>query len=133
MPATMGGKGGMKMTVILDRPDVDREGRARHGGVPRFYKGAVEKGWIFSDPRGAKGTARPGQGDGRDVPAAGGDRRHSVRAGNERQDERRRPDGRRDGEDGQHHDDHDRQSVETGALAADLFAPPAGYKIKEQK
>ena len=25
------------------------------------------------------------------------------------------------------------QSVETGALAADLFAPPAGYKIKEQK
>ncbi len=25
------------------------------------------------------------------------------------------------------------QSVETGALAADLFAPPAGYKLKEQK
>ena len=25
------------------------------------------------------------------------------------------------------------QSVETGALAATLFAPPADYKIKEQK
>ncbi len=25
------------------------------------------------------------------------------------------------------------QSVETTALAADLFAPPAGYQIKEQK
>jgi hypothetical protein len=25
------------------------------------------------------------------------------------------------------------QSVETTTLAADLFAPPAGYKIKEQK
>ena len=25
------------------------------------------------------------------------------------------------------------QSVETGALAAELFAPPPGYKIKEQK
>jgi len=24
-------------------------------------------------------------------------------------------------------------AVETGALAADLFAVPAGYKIKEQK
>jgi hypothetical protein len=25
------------------------------------------------------------------------------------------------------------QSVETGTLPAELFAPPAGYKIKEQR
>ena len=25
------------------------------------------------------------------------------------------------------------ESIETGPLAADLFAPPAGYKLKEQK
>ena len=44
-----------------------------------FYKAAVEKGWIFSDPRAAKASAGPGQGDGRDVPAVRRDRRHRLR------------------------------------------------------
>ncbi len=50
------------------------------------------------------------------------------------QDGRRRPDGRHDGQDGQHHRRRaPSQSVDTGALADDLFAPPAGYKIKRAR
>ena len=134
VPATMGGANGMKMTVTLTGPMWIVKGAPGTAEYINFYKSAVEKGWFFSDPRAAKGTARPGQGDGGDVPPARGNRRHSVRAGNEHQDGRRGSDGGPDGQDGQHLDDYQTcQSVETGALAADLFAAPAGYKLKEQK
>ena len=99
-----------------------------------FYKGAVEKGWIFSDPRGAKGSpARP-----RRWPKCTGSWLASGGIPYETEftdeDGRRRPDGRHDGQDGRHVDDDAPSSRSRPApLAADLFAPPAGYKLKEQK
>lgn len=94
VPATIGGKGGMKMTVTMTGPI----------WIVKGAPGAAEKGWIFSDPRGAKG--QPGQ-----AKAMAG---MMAKMGNMSSTSTA-------------------QSVETGTLAADLFAPPAGYQIKEQK
>ena len=57
VPATMGGDDGMKMTINLIGPIWIVKGAPGTAEYINFYKGAVEKGWIFSDPRGAK--ARP--------------------------------------------------------------------------
>jgi len=59
LPAMLGGAGGMKMTVMLEGPMWVVKGAPGTAEYIAFYKGAVEKGWIFSDPRGAKGS--PGQ------------------------------------------------------------------------
>ena len=71
VPATMGGARRHEDDREPDRPDVDREGRAGHGGIPRRSTRARSRRAGSSATRArAKGTARPGQGDGRDVPAA---------------------------------------------------------------
>ena len=93
VPATIGGAGGMKMTITLSGPIWIVKGAPGTAEYLAFYKGAVEKGWIFSDPRGAKGN--PGQAKAmaemyRQLVV---DRRHSVRAGDELQDGRRWADG----------------------------------------
>ena len=54
VPATMGGAGGMKMTVNLVGPMWIVKGAPGTAEYLAFYKSAVEKGWIFSDPRAAK-------------------------------------------------------------------------------
>ena len=116
-----------------DRPGVDREGRAGHRGLPDFYKGAVEKGWIFSDPRAAKG--KPGQAKAmaemyRQLAATGGipyEQEMNIKMSGEG------PMAGMIAKMGNISMTQTVQSVETGALAADLFAPPAGYKLKEQK
>lgn len=59
MPATIGGQGGMTMTVTLRGPMWIVKGAPGTKDYMAFYKGAAEKGWIFSDPRAAKGS--PGQ------------------------------------------------------------------------
>jgi hypothetical protein len=59
MLSAFAGSKDMTMTVTLSGPIwivKDSPGTADYS---RFYKAAVEKGWIFSDPRGAK--AQPGQ------------------------------------------------------------------------
>ena len=133
VPATMGGKDGMKMTVILTGPIwvvKDAPGTAEY---LNFYKGAVEKGWIFSDPRGAKGN--PGQAKAtaemyRQLAATGGipyEQETNIKMSGEG------PMAGIFAKMGNISMTQTVQSVETGALAADLFAPPAGYKIKEQK
>jgi len=133
VPATMGGKEGMKMTVILTGPIWIVKGAPGTAEYLNFYKGAVEKGWIFSDPRGAKGN--PGQAKAmaemyRQLAATGGipyEQETNIKMSG---------DGPMAGifaKMGNISMTQSVQSVETGALAADLFAPPAGYKIKEQK
>ena len=133
VPATMGGKDGMKMTVILTGPIWIVKGAPGTAEYLNFYKGAVEKGWIFSDPRGAKGN--PGQAKAmaemyRQLAATGGipyEQETNIKMSG---------DGPMAGifsKMGNISMTQTVQSVETGALAADLFAPPAGYKIKEQK
>jgi len=59
VPATVGGAGGMAITVLLNGVAwivKDAPGTAEYAA---FYQGAGDKGWIFSDPRAAKGS--PGQ------------------------------------------------------------------------
>jgi hypothetical protein len=59
MQSAMAGSKDMNMTVTLQGPVwivKNAPGSADYSG---FYKAAVEKGWIFSDPRAAKG--QPGQ------------------------------------------------------------------------
>ena len=59
VPAVIGGEGGMAMTVRLTGPMWVVKGAPGAQEYAAFYKGAAEKGWIFSDPRAAKGS--PGQ------------------------------------------------------------------------
>ena len=131
MQSAMGGSKDMNMTVYAVGPDLDRRRtRPATADYARFYKAAVEKGWIFSDPRGAK--AQPGQAKAmaemyRQMADIGGNPVRDQRAD---QDERQRSHGRDAGEDGWRRLDDGVDSVETGALADDLFVPPAGYKLQ---
>jgi hypothetical protein len=59
VPATIGGPGGMPVTMLLSGVSWIAKGAPGSGDYAAFYKGAAEKGWIFSDPRAAKGA--PGQ------------------------------------------------------------------------
>jgi hypothetical protein len=129
----MGGKDGMKMTVILSGPIWIVKGAPGTAEYLNFYKNAVEKGFIFSDPRGAKGN--PGMAKVMaemysQLAATGGipyEQETNVKMSGE---------GPMAGvlaKMGGISSTTTVQSVDTTALAADLFAPPAGYKIKEQK
>jgi len=133
LPATFGGKDGMKMTVLLTGPIWIVKGAPGTEEYIAFYKGAVDKGWIFSDPRGAKGN--PGQAKAmaemyRQLAATGGipyEQETNIKMSGEG------PMAGMLAKMGNISMTQSVQSVETGALAADLFAPPAGYTIKEQK
>jgi len=129
VPATVGGPGGMEMTVSLHGKAwivKDAPGTADYAA---FYKAAAERGWIFSDPRGAKGS--PGQAKAmaemyRQLAATGGvpyetDTTISIsgegpmaavmsRMGNMTMT-------------------GTVQSIDTAAVDEALFAPPAGYKL----
>jgi hypothetical protein len=133
VPATIGGKDGMKVTVNLVGPMwivKDAPGTAEYLA---FYKNAVDKGWFFSDPRSAK--AQPGQAKAmaevyRQIAAAGGiayETDMTVKMSGE---------GPMAGilaKMGNITMTTTVTAVETGAIGADVFAVPAGYKLKEQK
>jgi hypothetical protein len=137
MPATMGGQGGMKMTVILTGPTWIVKNAPGAEDYMRFYKGAAEKGWIFSDPKAAKGS--PGQAKVmsemyKQFAAIGGipyeqemEIKMSMDGG------QGNPLAGLFGKMGGMSMTTSVQSVETGALADDLFAPPAGYKLKQNR
>jgi hypothetical protein len=59
MQSALAGNKEMPMVVTLSGPIWMVKNAPGSTDYARFYKGAVEKGWIFSDPRGAK--AQPGQ------------------------------------------------------------------------
>lgn len=59
VPATMGGPTGPKMTVTNAGTVWMAQGAPGAADHAAFYQNAAEKGWIFSDPRVAKG--QPGQ------------------------------------------------------------------------
>ncbi|MGE0866391.1 MAG: hypothetical protein AB7P34_21025 [Vicinamibacterales bacterium] len=132
VPATLGG-GGMKMTITMSGPIWIVKGAPGTAEYIGFYKGAVEKGWIFSDPRGAKG--QPGQAKAmaemyKQLAATGGipyEMETNMKMGGDG------PMASMMAKMGNMSSTSTVTAVETGALAADLFAPPAGYKIKEQK
>ena len=134
VPTTLGGRERHEDDGDAERSGLDREGRARHRrSTPASTRPRVDKGWIFSDPRGAKGN--PGQAKAmaemyKQFAAIGGipyETEMNMKMGG---------DGPMAGmmaKMGSMSAISTVESVETGALAADLFAPPAGYKIKEQK
>jgi hypothetical protein len=133
VPAMMGGQGGMKMTATLTGPMWIVKGAPGTQDYLNFYKGAVEKGWIFSDPRAAKGA--PGQAKAmaemyRQLVEAGGipyEQEIQIRMSAEG------PMGGLLGKMGNMTSTTTVQSVEVGSLADDLFAPPAGYKLNNRK
>ena len=131
VPATVGGA--MKMTIMLTGPMWVVKGAPGSADYIAFYKGAVEKGWIFSDPRAAKG--QPGQAMAmaemyKQLAETGGiayETEMNIKLGG---------DGPMAGmmaRMGGMSATSVVTSVDTATLAADLFAPPAGYKLKEQK
>lgn len=133
VPATMGGANGMKMTVSLSGPIWIVKGAPGASEYLAFYKNAVDKGWFFNDPRQAK--AQPGQAKAmaevyRQLASIGGipyEQETNIKMSGEG------PMAGMLAKMGNITSTTTVTSIETTALAADLFAPPAGYKIKEQK
>jgi len=133
MDAAMGGSKEMSMTVTLQGPVwivADAPGAADYA---RFYKTAVEKGWIFSDPRAAK--AQPGQAKAmaemyNQIAATGGipyQTEIQIKLGGGG------PMGGLLAKMGNVTMTTTLDAVEVGPVAEDLFAPPAGYKLNEKK
>jgi hypothetical protein len=139
VPAAMGGNKEMAMTVTLVGPVwivKDAPGTAEY---TRFYKTAAEKGWIFSDPRAAK--AQPGQAKAmaemfRQFAEIGG-----IAYESDTQIKMAMTGGGGPGG-GMMAGVLSKMNisaqtlvtdVQTGPLADDLFAPPAGYKLNTKK
>jgi hypothetical protein len=133
MPAMIGGEKGMKMEVNLSGPIWIVKGAPGSADFSRFYKGAVDKGFIFMDPRAAKGA--PGQAKAmaemyRQIADIGGvpyETEMNIKMGGEG------PMAAMMAKMGNTSMTTTVESIETSALAEDLFAPPAGYKLNQKK
>ena len=133
VPATMGGRDGMKMTVILTGPMWIVKGAPGSAEYMNFYKTAVEKGWFFTDPRAAKG--QPGQAKAmaemyRQLAATGGipfEQEMNIKMSGEG------PMAGLMAKMGNVTMTTTVTSIDAATLAADLFAPPADYRLKEEK
>jgi len=138
VPAAMGGNKDVTMTVNLTGPVWIVKNAPGTADYNNFYKAAVEKGWIFGDPRAAKG--QPGQAKAmaemyRQFAELGGlayESNIQIKMG---------VGGAGGGgfmsgmlaKMGNLSSQSVIEDVQTGALADDLFAPPADYKLKTQK
>ena len=133
VPASMGGPTGPKMTVKLMGPMWVVKDAPGTREYMAFYKAAVDKGWIFSDPRAAKGS--PGQAKAmaqmyKQLAETGGvpyETEMQIKMDGEG------PMAAMMAKMGGMTMTTSVQSVETGALADELFTPPAGYKLNERK
>jgi hypothetical protein len=136
MPTAIGGNKEMMMTMTMSGPTWIVKNAPGTDDYLRFYKAAAEKGWIFSDPRAAKGS--PGQARAmtemyRTLAEAGGIayesdvqiKMSSSGSGN--------PLGGLMARMGNMSAQTVVQSVDVAALSDDLFAPPAGYKLNDKK
>jgi hypothetical protein len=134
VPAAFGGSKDMSMMMTLSGPTWIVKGAPGTADYTGFYKAAVEKGWIFSDPRAAK--ASPGQAKAmaemyRQLAEAGGiayetDIQMKMGGGSG-------PMAGLLAKMGNVAFATKVDTVETGPVADDLFAPPTGYKLKTQK
>ena len=130
VPAQMAG---MPMTLNLTGTTWIVKGAPGTADYLAFYKAAAEKGWIFGDPRAAKG--QPGQ----------------AKAMSQMYEQLSKLDGlpyatemqmKASGEGpmaglfakmGNMTMNTTTESVDTATLSADMFAPPAGYKLNAKK
>jgi len=134
VPAAMGGNKEMTMVMTLSGPTWIVKGAPGTQDYMNFYKAAVDKGWIFSDPRAAKG--QPGQAKAmaemyKQLAEAGGiayetDMQMKMGGGSG-------PMAGIFARMGNISFSTKVDGVETDALADDLFAPPAGYKLNTKK
>jgi hypothetical protein len=133
VPATIGGPGGMPMTLALTGVTWVAKGAPGTADYVAFYKGAAEKGWIFTDPRVAKGS--PGQAKAMaqmyaELAKLGGmpyASEMSTKAEGEG------PMGALMSKLGGMSMTNTTESVETAPLGDDLFQPPADYKLNQEK
>ena len=133
MQAGMGGSKDANMTVTLAGPTWIVKGAPGSADYANFYRAAVEKGFIFTPPAAAK--AQPGQAKAfaemyRKFAEAGGIPYEST------MDIKMAGSGPLAGimaRMGNSSMTMVVDSVETAAVAADLFAPPAGYKLNQKK
>jgi hypothetical protein len=133
VPTTLGGSKDMSMLMTLSGPVWIVKGAPGTDDYARFYKSAVEKGWIFSDPRAAKG--QPGQAKAmaemsRQLAAAGGvpyETEANIKMSGSG------PMAGLLAKMGNMTFTSVTTSVATGTLADALFAPPAGYKLNVRK
>ncbi|HET8799203.1 MAG TPA: hypothetical protein VFO89_16050 [Thermoanaerobaculia bacterium] len=133
VPATMGGEGGMEMTVQLSGPMWVVRDAPGTKDYMTFYKAAAEKGWIFSDPRAAKGS--PGQAKAmaemqRQLASIGGlpyETEMNIAVEGEG------PMAAVMAKMGGMSITTTTTSVDTSSLDDALFAPPAGYKLVQKK
>ena len=128
-----GGDNGMKLTVMLTGPLWIVKGAPGTADYMTFYKGAIDKGFFFSDPRAAKSS--PGQAKAmaemyRQLAQTGGvpyETEMNIKMGGEG------PMAGMMAKMGGVSMTSVVQSVETETLPAALFAPPADYKITVKK
>jgi hypothetical protein len=133
MKSAMGGSPDMMMTITMQGPVWIVKNAPGAAEYANFYKAAVEKGWIFSDPRGAK--AQPGQAKAmaemhKAIAAAGGiayQTEMNMKMSGEG------PMAAVMSRMGNISMTTVTDSVETGSLSDDLFTVPPGYKVSSKK
>jgi hypothetical protein len=133
VPANIGGSADMQLTVKLAGPLWIVRNAPGTADYVAFYKAATEKGWIFSDPRAAKGA--PGQAKAmaemqKQLAAAGGLPYESTIDISMNGDG---PMAAVMARMGGMSMTTTVSSVDTADLDDALFAPPAGYKLVQKK
>ena len=136
LPATLGGNKEMQMTISLTGPVWIVKNAPGAAEYSNFYKAAAEKGWILGDPRAAK--AQPGQAKAmtemyKQLAEIGGiayETNMQIKMGSSGGGG---PLGGLLARMGNMSTTSQVTDVQTGTLSADLFAPPAGYKLNQKK
>jgi len=132
VPFMMGGEKGMAMTINMSGHTWVVKGAPGTADYAAFYRGAAAKGWIFQDPKSAK--AAPGQAK---AMAKMYEQFASLGGVPYETDMEMKESG--EGMAGlmakafHFQMTTTVQSIEIGALSADMFAPPAGYKLTLKK
>jgi hypothetical protein len=134
MPTTMGdAKNGMQMTVTLTGTTWIVKGAPGSTDYGKFYTAAADKGFIFTDPRAAKG--QPGQAKARtqmyrQMAATGGlpfETQMNIKMGGDG------PMAAMMARVGNLEMLTNLQNAEAASLPDEMFAPPAGYKLNLKK
>ncbi len=133
VPTTIGGAGGMQITMLLTGTSWIAKGAPGSADYSAFYQGAAEKGWIFSDPRVAKGS--PGQAKAMaqmyaefaKIDGIPYETQMEIKAQGEG------PMAALMSRMGSVETATTTDSVETGPLADELFQVPADYKLKQRQ
>jgi len=132
VPATVGGAGGMAMTIVQTGTTWIAKGVPGAADYAAFYQGAAEKGWIFTDPRAAQGG--PGQAKAMAQMYAEFAKLGGVPYETQ-MDVRIQGEGPMAGllsSMGSLSTATTTDSIETDALADDLFLPPADYRLNQK-